>query len=134
MDIKFYLIGFKAVFSDTTRNGLFIQFNRQYKKRFGKNVTFSCPKCKAKAWDDYLKTLKPTKMANSNYILKNKYNGIQLGFGGKPMRNGEFTDAEAKKLIKSHSLGEALFSKLPEKVIKKPTAKKTTKKTAKPKK
>lgn len=134
MDAKYKDIGLKAVFSDKTKDGLFVQFLREYEREFGEKINPSCPKCRARYWDNYLKSFEMAieKKAKSGYVLKGKYNGIQLGHGGKPMRNGEFTDAEAKKLIKIHALGEGLFSVIPEEPKKKaPAKKKATKSTAK---
>lgn len=122
MDAKFKDIGMKAVFADTSKGGLFLEFNKDYKKSFGKNINVSCPKCRVEAWEKYLKSFEMSK--SGNYELKAKYNGIQLGFNGKPLRNGEFTDAEAKKLIKDHPKGEGLFSKVPEKKATKKATKK----------
>lgn len=118
MNGKFKDIGMKAVFSDLSKDGFFVNFAREYKSQFGKIINVGCPSCRAKAWDDYLKLFKMEK-SKSNYELKAKYNGIQLGFNGKPMRNGEFSDPEARKLIKLHPKGEDLFSIVPKKEVKK---------------
>lgn len=126
MDAKFKNIGMRAVFSDMSKDGLLVQFNTEYRKKFGTNINISCPKCRASAWGDYLKLFQMEKN-KSDYVLKAKYEGIQLGFGGKPMINGKFTDAEAKKLISLHPMGENLFSSIP-KPKTKAKPKKTTKK------
>ena len=52
---------------------------------------------------------KPTK----KYVLFAKYNGIQLGHAGDPMRNGEMTESQAKELLEKHPHGAKLFSKIP---------------------
>lgn len=52
-----------------------------------------------------------------DYVLKLKYNGIQLGTNGRPIRNGEITNAIGKQLIKEHPHGLALFDKYPKEII-----------------
>ena len=49
-----------------------------------------------------------------DYVLHAKYNGIQLGRNGQPIRNGEMTNKIAKELLEKHPRGAALFSKMPE--------------------
>jgi len=128
MNAKWKDIGMRAVFSDKSKDGFFVQFLREYKKEFGSNINPSCPKCRHEYWENYLNLFKMAE-SKSGYVLKAKYNGIQLGHGGKPMRNGEFTDAEAKKLIKIHALGEGLFDKIPEEKKVEPKKKRATKKS-----
>ena len=126
MDKRYKKYGQKAVFTDTSRNGLLVNFNREYKEKFGKNINISCLKCRQEAWDNYLKLFEMSK--SGNYKLKGIYNGIQISFGGKPLRNGEFTDKEAKELIKTHPLGEGLFEVLPKEEPKKAPKKRVAKK------
>lgn len=49
----------------------------------------------------------------SKYTLKAKYNGIQLGVNGQPIRNGEMTDKQAFELLKKHPRGAELFDVIP---------------------
>lgn len=111
MDSKFLNFGSVTVFKDKTKGGLLSQFIKEYVKHFGGNFNLSCPKCKTKYWENY-KNLHKMK-STSKYVLKAKYNGIQLGVNGQPLRNGEMTDKQAKELISKHPKGKDLFEKYP---------------------
>lgn len=113
MDAKFLEYGKIAVFRDTSKDGLFTQFLKEYRAEFGVKINPNCSSCRDTYWRNYLNLFKMTKKT-ANYVLKAKYNGIQLGFGGQPLRNGEITDAQAKELIKIHPKGVGLFEKIPE--------------------
>lgn len=74
------------------------------------------------------------KNIDCDYELHKKYNGIQLGTTGRPIRNGEMTNEIARELMEKHPRGVLLFSKYPviiEEAITEeaPVKKKRTKKT-----
>lgn len=48
-----------------------------------------------------------------DYRLKAKYNGIQLGTNGRPIRNGEMNNKIAKELLENHPHGKELFDVMP---------------------
>lgn len=110
-------IGRGSIFADKSKNGLLFSFLKEYKIQFKVSVTPSCRKCLDLYWLNY-EQLKTTKMevkkAECNYVLKAKYNGIQLGVNGDPIRNGEMTNEIAKELLEKHPRGEQLFSFIPE--------------------
>jgi len=70
-----------------------------------------CFNCKGfeKSLSSFKKTLKAMESNTCEYQLQAKYNGI------RGISNATITNAQAKKLIKEHPKGEALFAKLPEK-------------------
>lgn len=124
MNDEFLKKGFKAVFSDTSKDGLLFNFLIAYKKKFKTNsLNPSCSSCRMEYWTNYINLFKNIKMEKSKYILKKKYNGINLGATGQPLRNGEFTDVQAKELLKKHPKGADLFQFIPE---EKPKPKKKT--------
>lgn len=127
MSEEFLQYGKQAVFGDLSKDGLLFRFLSEYKLIFGKEkINLSCSKCKNDVWDSYTNLFKMK--TKSNYVLKAKYNGIQNGFSGQPLRNGEMTDEQALHLLKTHPKGKELFDKIPEKEeVKKPKAKKSVK-------
>ena len=48
-----------------------------------------------------------------DFVLKAKYNGIQIGANGQPIRNGEMTNEIAIELMEWHPLGKGLFDVCP---------------------
>jgi len=116
MSEEFLKYGKKTVFGDLSKDGLLFRFLSEYNAIFGeKKHNLSCSSCREKIWNNYLNLFK-MKKSNTDYILKAKYNGIQDGFSGQPLRNGEITKSQALKLIKNHPKGEDLFDFIPENV------------------
>lgn len=104
-----------VVFRDKTPNGLLFQFLAEYKAKFGGSINPSCRKCLNDYYNNYLKSITMSKTKKCDYLLKAKYNGIQIGTNGDPIRNGEMTNEIAKKLIAWHPAGEDLFEITPDK-------------------
>ena len=126
MTEKFLKYDLQTVFRDKSKGGLLFEFLTEYKKEFNTgSLNPSCKICRKEYWTNYQNLFKMSDEIKSEYILKAKYNGIQLGVNGQPIRNGEMTDKIAKELIKKHPHGKNLFSFIPEpKVIKKAPVKK----------
>jgi hypothetical protein len=116
MNEEFLKYGKQTVFGDLSKDGLLFRFLSEYNRKFGeKKHNLSCSTCREDIWNNYLNLFK-MKKSNSEYVLKAKYNGIQDGFSGQPLRNGEITEAQALNLIKTHPKGKDLFEFIPEKV------------------
>ncbi len=47
------------------------------------------------------------------FKLRHKYNGIQLGHSGRPIRNDEITNEIGLELLEKHPRGALLFEKMP---------------------
>lgn len=90
-----------------------VQFLTDYKKEFNvENVNPSCANCLQSYLNDFKKKYKV--MNKSGYVLKEKYQGIQLEFGSSVMvNNTNITKEWAKNLIKNHPLGADLFDVIP---------------------
>lgn len=58
--------------------------------------------------------MKNRKIVKCDFVLKAKYNGIQLGTNGQPIRNGEMNNKIARELLLKHPAGALLFDKMPE--------------------
>lgn len=132
MNEKYLKYDMATVFRDTTKGGLLLNFLRDYKKHFNTGkLNPSCSSCRLEYWRNYINLFKNKEMEKSKYILKLKYNGINLGATGQPIRNGEMTDKQAEELIKNHPKGKDLFDFIPEPKIKPKAKKKTVSKTEK---
>lgn len=114
MDAKYKEHGRSQVFRDKSKGGLFSSFLKEYRQKFGVSVTPSCNKCLTTYWNNYLNLFVMTQEIKCDYRLKAKYNGIQLGANGQPIRNGEMTNEIAKELLEKHPAGELLFDEIPE--------------------
>jgi hypothetical protein len=131
MNEEFLKYGKQTVFGDLSKGGLLFRFLSEYNRKFGeKKHNLSCSTCREDIWNNYLNLFK-MKKSNSEYVLKAKYNGIQDGFSGQPLRNGEITEAQALNLIKTHPKGKDLFEFIPEKISEEPKEKKVAKKGSK---
>ena len=131
MSEEFLNHSYKTVFSDTSKGGLLFRFLTEYRNHFktGK-LNPACSTCRVEYWTNYINLFKIKKMEKSKYILKSKYNGINLGATGQPLRNGEFTDEQAKELLEKHPRGKELFEFIPvqeKKEVAKPRKKRATK-------
>ncbi len=101
------------------RNGqggrFLVEFARDYQRRYNSSL---CISCKGKLEQGIRKFLTQDTMdkgTNSGYVLKKKYEGIQLGFGSQLVLTSiNLTDELARRFIEKHPLGEALFEKMPE--------------------
>lgn len=107
-------IGRTAIFRDTSKGGLLSNFLKEYKYDFGGTIYPSCQKCLNSYWVNYIKSLDMGEEIKCDYVLHKKYEGIQVGFGGKPINNKYLTNEIAETLIKNHPRGVKLFSKIPE--------------------
>lgn len=104
---------------DENGNRYLSRFLKDYKKIFNpQDINAGCQRC----LDDYyskmikhLSTMKKSKN-ESGYVLKAKYQNIQLEFGSRILVNNENITAEqGAKLLKDHPRGKELFDKIPEK-------------------
>lgn len=102
--------------ADDDGNRLVIAFCRDFKELFGASAEccHSCPSFPDKVRKFKLKYTSMEKVENSGFKLKAKYEGIQMGFNGDPVSNGNLTDERAIKLLKNHPAGEGLFDQIPE--------------------
>jgi hypothetical protein len=83
-----------------------------YASIFSEVVNPSCSKCLNNYLHKYKTKFKKME-SNSQYKLKNKYNGISLEFGSAiQVFNDTITDELAKKLLKSYDK-ELIFEKYP---------------------
>ena len=106
--------GRSKTFSDKSKGGLFSLFLKEYRNHFKISVTPGCGKCLSKYWRDYTNLFTEMKTeVECKFRLKAKYNGIQIGANGQPIRNGEMTDETALKLLDWHPLHEELFDTCP---------------------
>lgn len=107
----------EAIFNDKRKGGLLVSFAVAYQKETGKRLNVNCGKCITTAYNEMTNKFSE-KMAKEpvqcDYELHFKYNGIQLGTNGDPIRNGEMTNAMARKLLKEHPHGAKLFKVIPE--------------------
>lgn len=136
MTDKYIKYGKAAIFRDKSRDGLLIQFLKEYKVKFGGGVlNVDCSRCRAEYWNNYINSFKMKEPVKCDYELHKKYNGIQLGTNGQPIRNGEMTNEIAKELLDKHPHGAKLFSVIPvveeievkeEVVVEKPKKRKRT--------
>jgi len=125
-----------AIFRDKSKGGLLSIFLKEYKEQFGGSINPSCRKCLNSYYGNYINSLNMSELVKCDYELHAKYNGIQLGANGQPIRNGEMTNKKAKELLEKHPHGAKLFVKIPEvkeievveTEIVKPKRKRTTKK------
>tara|TARA_R110000803_G_scaffold149081_7_gene214552 strand:- start:2364 stop:2795 length:432 start_codon:yes stop_codon:yes gene_type:complete len=117
MSDEFLKYGKETIFRDLSRGGLFAKFLKSYSEEFGnKKLNPACSSCRTEYWNNYLNLFKMKTENKSKYTLKAKYNGIQLGINGQPIRNGEMTDKQAFELLKKHPRGADLFEEAPVKV------------------
>ena len=106
--------GKRKTYGDKSKGGLFSCFLKEYREEFKRSVTPGCSKCLSQYWRDYTNLfIKMKEAVECKFRLKAKYNGIQIGANGQPIRNGEMTDATALKLLEWHPLHEDLFDICP---------------------
>lgn len=111
MDEKYIKLGKQQVFRNKV---VLLSFLKEYKQYFKTgNLTPSCSSCKTKYWNNYTNLFIMKEKTECDYILHQKYNGIQLGTNGQPIRNGEMTNEIGKELLENHPRGKDLFSKIP---------------------
>ena len=107
--------GKSRTYGDKSKGGLFSSFLKEYRDYFGVSVTPGCNKCLTKYWSDYENIFIMSKQViECSFRLKAKYNGIQLGANGQPIRNGEMTNEIAVELLEWHPLGVDLFDTIPD--------------------
>ena len=122
----------ETIFRDKKKGGLLVSFTIKYQQETGKKLNVNCGKCVERAYlemsNKYLNKMSK-EIVKCDWELHFKYNGIQLGTNGQPIRNGEMTNAIAKELHDKHPHGAKLFKVMPK--PKKKAPKKTEKKSDK---
>lgn len=113
-----------TIFRDTSKNGLLVNFLKDYKNKFGGSINPSCMKC----LNSYYFKFYNYYVMNENkkthgFVLKKKYNGIISNITRQPYRNGDLTEEQAIELIEKHPAGESLFEKIPKSYFNKPVEK-----------
>jgi len=99
--------------TDQNGNRLFPQFAQDYHSVFQTDV---CPNCKdfPVKVQNFLIKIKMSK-EESNFKLKEKYDGLPLEFGSQVyVSNASITNENALKLLKTHPKGKDLFQTLPD--------------------
>ncbi len=99
--------------SDQNGSRLFPQFAQDYHKVFQTDV---CPNCKdfPVKFQNFLIKIKMSQ-EESNFKLKEKYDGLPLEFGSQVyVTNANITNENALKLLKNHPKGKDLFQTLPD--------------------
>lgn len=93
---------------------LILEFADDYFHIFGKEICISC----RKSFDlTFNKFLNKVYMPNKDFILKAKYNGLQLKMGSNiTISNYRMSEELALTFIKKHPKGKELFSHLPKNV------------------
>jgi hypothetical protein len=90
-------------------------FLSDYAKEFNQQNLGTCNNCIADYHTKW-KIRMSTNSNTSNYRLKEKYNGIQLGIGSNIfLNNSNITDELAKELIKNR--GSHFFDRMPEPIV-----------------
>ena len=105
----------ETIFRDKSKGGLLVKFTIAYNKETNTVLNIDCPSCFAQAFKAMeLKYKKPMKQGvKCEWQLYKKYNGMQMGANGDPIRNGEMTNAVAKELHDWHPDGDSLFEIMP---------------------
>jgi hypothetical protein len=105
----------QTIWADKKRGGLLVSFLTDYREMFNQQVNASCKKCFENYYNNYLNSTGQMEIKKNecDYELLAKYNGMQIGHGGRPIRNGEMTNKIAKELLEWHPLGEGLFKVTP---------------------
>lgn len=102
--------------NDENGNRYLNQFLKDYAEIFGsKNINAGCSRCLNDYWERFTKHFSTmSKVKNSGYKLKPKFEGIALEFGSQiHVTNANLSDEYAEKLIKNHKIGEQLFEEFP---------------------
>jgi len=126
-----------TIFRDKSKDGLLVNFLKDYKNEFGGSIIVGCAKCLNSYHYEFQKKYMMNKPKEAHgFELKQKYNGIQLGANGQPRRNGEMTEKQAIQLLEKHPAGKELFEKIPASYheVKEPIVVKQKKKASKNKK
>ena len=104
-----------TILRDKSRDGLFVNFIRDYQKEFGEKVIVGCGKCLTKCYNKFYNkyTIMEVKKEHG-YVLKLKYNAIKSKTNGSPCRNADLTEKQAIDLIENHPRGFDLFESIPQ--------------------
>lgn len=124
----------ESIFKDKSKGGLLVRFTIAYNKETSTVLDINCPMCFNQAYKRM--ELKYKKKMETNvkcdWKLHEKYNGINIGTNGDPIRNGEMTNEVAQALHDWHPNGDILFELMPtQKVTRKQREEKEIKKIAK---
>ena len=105
----------ESIFRDKSKGGLLVHFTIAYNKETNTVLDINCPLCFNQAYKRM--ELKYKKKMETNvkcdWKLHEKYNGINIGTNGDPIRNGEMTNDVAKELHDWHPNGDSLFEIMP---------------------
>ncbi len=113
--IKWLEIDKGSIFRDKKRDGLLVNFLRDYKAVFGGTINPSCMHCLESYYNNFIKKYTmSTKKDGCKFVLKLKYNGIKCAVTKRPCRNGDLTDKQAIQLIEKHPHGKLLFDEIPD--------------------
>jgi hypothetical protein len=93
-------------------------FLKDYTAAFGGKVNPTCPKCLSRYLSKYKSKFpkdmkKVTTNGGGNFLLKTKYEGLQIALTGVTVNNRNITDEMANDLMAVHA-PEKIFSKFPE--------------------
>lgn len=103
------------IFGDRSKNGLLANFLKDYSTYFGVSVCATCIKQLNQYYQNFYKEFTMAQEEiKCDYRLKAKYNGMQIGANGAPIRNGEMTNEIAQRLLEWHPDGENLFDIMPD--------------------
>ena len=104
-----------TIFKDKTKDGLFVNFIRDYQDEFGRKVIVGCPKCLAECYNNFVNKYMMTDTKNKcEFVLHKKFNAIKSKTTGQPCRNSDLTDEQAIDLIEKHPHGAKLFAFIPQ--------------------
>ena len=80
----------ETIFRDKRKGGLLVSFAIAYQKETGKQLNVNCGKCMTVAYNEMINKYSETmskEPVKCDYELHEKYNGIQLGANGDPIRS-----------------------------------------------
>ena len=89
-------------------------FLKDYTRAFGGTVNAQCAKCLKEYINKYRSKMATTNTPSHGYILKKKYNGLQLPNGGEPVNNATLTLEQVQVLLDFYKDPAKIFDKYPE--------------------
>lgn len=90
-------------------------FLKDYTEAFGGSVNAQCPKCLRDYVNKYRLRMQKKKanLPEHGYVLKPKFNGLQLPNAGEPVNNSTLTAEQAKILVKFYKDPAIIFDEYP---------------------